>query len=284
MTGYAQAITATSWGDIVWEVRSLNQRFLECNFKMPELVRFLEPELRNILKNKISRGKIDCSLRVESNDNIAYEIFVNQKLIADLLGLSKDIATEYSNVKELSVSDLLSIPNVLQIKSAWSEQANQDIKKSFTELTFKLIDARVTEGQKLCSIINEKADQILENIKIVSAEAPKIHKASQVKLRERLEEVTVKYDRERLEQEIVYNLTKFDFAEELDRLKVHTEQVKELMNKSGVLGRKLDFLMQEMQREANTMSSKCISAATSNSVVDIKVLIEQIREQVQNIE
>lgn len=284
MTGYAQAITATSWGDIVWEVRSLNQRFLECNFKMPELVRFLEPELRNILKNKISRGKIDCSLRVESNDNIAYEIFVNQKLIADLLGLSKDIATEYSNVKELSVSDLLSIPNVLQIKSAWSEQANQDIKKAFTELTFKLIDARVTEGQKLCSIINEKADQILENIKIVSAEAPKIHKASQVKLRERLEEVTVKYDRERLEQEIVYNLTKFDFAEELDRLKVHTEQVKELMNKSGVLGRKLDFLMQEMQREANTMSSKCISAATSNSVVDIKVLIEQIREQVQNIE
>ena len=240
MTAFARLEIKKEWGDAVWEIRSVNQRYLENFFRLPEQFRGLENALREKLRQNLTRGKIECSLRIDSKKQAAAE--------QDLDAISQDLLT------------------------------------AFDELLVEFIAMRGREGEKLQAIIQQRLDGITVEAEKVRSQMPAVLQWQRERLLQRFEEAKIQLDPQRVEQEMILLAQRVDVAEELDRLQMHVKETNNILKKGGAVGRKLDFMMQELNRESNTLASKSINADITASAVELKVLIEQMREQIQNLE
>ena len=283
MTAFAHLEIKKEWGNAVWEIRSVNQRFLETYFRLPEAFRHLEMGLRERLRNSLTRGKEECSLRVElaqaSNNKIALNNDYAEQVIASLKTL-QSIAGE----GEINLVDVLRYPGVVDAQSQDLDQIAQDLLAGFEQILTDFIAMRRREGANLQAIIQQRLDSIAEIAQSVQNQMPEVLQWQKDRLQQRFEELNLQLDPQRLEQEMVLTAQRVDVAEELDRLQLHVKETSSILKKGGAVGRKLDFMMQELNRESNTLASKSINAAITNSAVELKVLIEQMREQIQNLE
>lgn len=283
MTAFAHLEIKKEWGNAVWEIRSVNQRFLETYFRLPEAFRHLEMGLRERLRNSLTRGKVECSLRVElaqaSNNKIALNNDYAEQVIASLKTL-QGIAGE----GEINLVDVLRYPGVVDAQSQDLDQIAQDLLEGFEQILTDFIAMRGREGANLQAIIQQRLDSIAEIAQSVQNQMPEVLQWQKDRLQQRFEELNLQLDPQRLEQEMVLTAQRVDVAEELDRLQLHVKETSSILKKGGAVGRKLDFMMQELNRESNTLASKSINADITNSAVELKVLIEQMREQIQNLE
>lgn len=284
MTAFARHQVAAEWGNITWEIKSVNQRFLEPNFRIPETFRHLEFPLREILRKQLNRGKLDCTLRIETNSANSGKIRLDQDLAQQLLTAHQELQVLAQENQSPNLVQLMRWPGLLQQEEADTKTMEQDVVEAFQVAVSQLIAVREREGQALAEIIKQRVIGIEAEVAKVSEQMPSIMQWQREKLLNRFQEAQVELDPERLEQEMVMLAQKVDVAEELDRLLTHTTECKRLIKKGGAVGRRLDFLMQEFNREANTLGSKSINADITASAVEMKVLIEQMREQVQNLE
>lgn len=283
MTAFAHLEIKKEWGNAVWEIRSVNQRFLETYFRLPEAFRHLEMGLRERLRNSLTRGKVECSLRVElaqaSNNKIALNNDYAEQVITSLKTL-QGIAGE----GEINLVDVLRYPGVVDAQSQDLDQIAQDLLAGFEQILTDFIAMRGREGANLQAIIQQRLDSIAEIAQSVQNQMPEVLQWQKDRLQQRFEELNLQLDPQRLEQEMVLTAQRVDVAEELDRLQLHVKETSSILKKGGAVGRKLDFMMQELNRESNTLASKSINADITNSAVELKVLIEQMREQIQNLE
>lgn len=283
MTAFAHLEIKKEWGNAVWEIRSVNQRFLETYFRLPEQFRNLEMTLRERLRASLTRGKVECSLRIELSNNQNSELALNkeyaEKVISSLQTL-RGIAGE----GEINLVDILRYPGVVDAQTQDLDQIGQDLLVGFEQILVDFIAMRGREGANLQALIQQRLDTIAEIATKVQAQMPEILQWQKDKLQQRFDELNLQLDPQRLEQEMVLTAQRVDVAEELDRLQLHVKETTNVLKKGGAVGRKLDFMMQELNRESNTLASKSINADVTNSAVELKVLIEQMREQIQNLE
>lgn len=284
MTKSMTAFARIQSGNITWEIRSVNHRYLDGTFKMPEAYRGIEPRLRNWLRAELDRGKVDCLLRVDEGSNEHLGIVINDDQLRQLKASIETATEAIDNLAAPNVLDVLKWPGILGSSNLDQSEVKKAIGDCFQKTLTSLLEMRSREGAELQRIILEKLSELQGIVDNVRQEAPIISERQHEKLTKRLDELNQAVDKNRLEQELVYLAQKSDIAEELDRLDTHVEEVKTTLAKSGPVGRRLDFLMQELNREANTLSSKAQAANTSIQAVELKVIIEQMREQVQNIE
>ncbi|MDU0113812.1 YicC/YloC family endoribonuclease [Psychrosphaera aquimarina] len=283
MTAYARTETKGDWGTAVWEIRSVNQRYLETYIRLPEQFRSLEAILRERLRKQLQRGKVEVFLKYTPNPSAVTQLTINKTLAKQLIDSASWITNEAAS-GEINPVDILKWPGVMQAEETDMNAVQQEILAAFTPLIKDFIDARASEGANLKDMIDTRLEGVLEQSKIVSAHLPEIMKWQKERITTRLEEAGVEIDEQRLEQELIYMAQKTDVAEELDRLQSHVTETQKIMKKGGACGRRLDFMMQEFNRESNTLASKSINSEVTNAAVELKVLIEQMREQIQNIE
>ena len=279
MTAYTSHELKGTWGNLYWEIRALNHRYLDLSFKLPEEFRSIENELREIAKKHVNRGKLDCNLKLEINSNL-----INLDAVDHIIAACKQIESKMQSYAKISPIDILSMPAVMQAKQANQNKFGIHIEQAFKKAILKLKAARKREGKELAKIIIKRLDNMSSQTKKIQNKLPKVLNNQRIQIINRLKETTVNYDCNRLEQELVYLAQKMDIAEELDRLYIHIKEAKRMLTQGGLVGKKLDFLLQEMNREVNTLASKSADSQISLITVELKVLIEQIREQVQNLE
>jgi len=282
MTAYAQATINTEIGELSCELRSVNHRYLEIAPRMPEELRVHEGDLRDLASAKLARGRVDCFIRLKENETNSLE--PNPEMVANLKNLLAQMQEQLPDMQELRAIDALRWPGVLQAKKANPKLMKESLLSVVNEALDGLLISRAQEGEKMAGLIEQRLNGIKEVINEVEAFLPDIIEGYRARLEEKLADIKDQLDPSRLEQEMVIFLQKTDVAEELDRLNVHIEEVAAVLAKSEPAGRRLDFLMQELNREANTLGSKAHDARLTKASVDLKVLIEQMREQVQNIE
>ncbi len=284
MTAFARQPIKADWGNAHWEIRSVNQRFLETNFRLPEAFRSMELELRNRLRKRLQRGKLDISLRIEYSPTESDAISINEKLAKQLIAAHQQLQSAAAVEQPLQITDLMRWPGLIQTTELDTSKVEKELLAAFDQAIDALIEMRKREGASMVELIQARLDGIAEQVVQVRDCMPDIIQWQRDRILNRFEEVKVELEPERLEQEMVLLAQKVDVDEELDRLETHLAEVSRLLKKGGTVGRRLDFLMQELNREANTLGSKSISAKTTAASVEIKVLIEQMREQIQNIE
>lgn len=284
MTAFARQQSENDWGSLVWEIRSVNHRYLEPSFRLPDSLRHLETKFRELLRASLSRGKIEAQLKFSPNLAANPNISLNQELLLQLHQASQQIQTIMPDSATPAALEVLKWPGLIQE----AEQDTKAIEEQALGLFQTSIDAllahRQREGSQLKILIEQRLQGIGEIIKQLRSDMPKILQARREKLSEQFAELEVNLEPGRLEQEIVLLTQKADVDEEVDRLDAHIKEVKRNLSKSEPVGRRLDFLMQELNREANTICSKAIVTDTTLGAVELKVLIEQMREQIQNIE
>ncbi len=286
MTAFTRQEISTGWGVLSWEMRSVNHRYLEVQVRLPEDMRVLESAVRERVNSRLNRGKVDCMLRFKPVANAEHtNLALNKDLVKLLLAANKEVEGMISQQTALLDSlDILRWPGVLQVVETDLDQLQQEALKLLDHCLDELATNRQREGSKMNEIISQRCSAILEQVEHVKQRLPEIFINQRRKLTDRLQELKSEMDMSRLEQEMVYVAQKIDVAEELDRLKVHVEEVQRVLQTDEPVGRRLDFLMQELNREANTLGSKSVDTQTTRASVEIKVLIEQMREQIQNIE
>ncbi|OBX04250.1 hypothetical protein QV06_07485 [Gallibacterium genomosp. 3] len=282
MTAFARQEIQAEWGSAVWEIRSVNQRYLETFFRLPEQFRSLENTLRESLRQRLSRGKIECNLRVEISHS-STGLNLNRELAAQVIDSLRWIKDELQQ-GEINPIDVLRYPGVVDDPSVDLDEITQEILQGFDTLLTDFIAMRAREGEKLAEAISSRLEGIQTEVNFVRQKMPEILQWQRERLLQRFEEVQLQLEPTRLEQEMILLAQRVDVAEELDRLEMHIKETKDILRKGGVVGRRLDFMMQELNRESNTLASKSINTDVTNSAVTLKVLIEQMREQVQNIE
>ncbi|SHM23660.1 YicC/YloC family endoribonuclease [Vreelandella subglaciescola] len=283
MTAFACTKQAAEFGTLKVELRSVNQRYLEPNFRLPEALRALEPHLREALRQRLARGKVDVTLRLEAIDD-SHTPAVNTRRLAELATALEVVQREVPGTAAPTALELLNQPGVQESRRHNGEAINAAARALFDQAIDELLDARAREGEKLAVMITTRLDGVTRQVSTVRQLLPDLQQRQRAQLLERLDAARTELDPQRLEAELVLVAQKSDVAEELDRLDAHVEEVRRQLGQPGPKGRRLDFLMQELNREANTLSSKSIVADTTRSAVELKVLIEQMREQVQNIE
>jgi uncharacterized protein (TIGR00255 family) len=285
MTGFARREAAGPWGTLVCELRSVNHRFLETGLKLPEELRSLEPELRRAFTHELRRGKVDCSLsyRAAQGSERALELDTEalERVVARVREVSAAIPKGSAAVNPLEV---LRWPGVLRNDSAGSEQLLGAARELVAATLTDLASARAREGARLRELIEQRCTALAGLVEQVRARLPEVQARIRARLEDRLAELQADIDRDRLEQELAIMLQRLDVDEEIDRLGAHIEEIRRVVLGNEPAGRRLDFLMQELNREANTLSSKSQDLETTRGAVDMKVVIEQMREQVQNIE
>lgn len=285
MTGFARREAKRSWGTLVWEIRSVNHRYLEPSFRLPEDFREIEPHLRDAMRKALQRGKVEASLNVHWEQEGESELGVNLAKVAQLTKAAQQINGLLGEVAApVNALEILRWPGVIQKQELDRDDMHQAALELFNSALEGLIEHRSREGAELEQLIVNRLDSVSAQVVKVRARMPEILAAQREKLQTKLANLQVELDPERLEQEIVLLAQKADVDEELDRLDTHVIEVKRSLKQTDSLGRRLDFLMQELNREANTLSSKSIVSDTTQAAVELKVLIEQMREQVQNIE
>lgn len=283
MTAFARLEVKKEWGDAVWEIRSVNQRYLENFFRLPEAFRGLENTLREKLRQNLTRGKIECSLRIETKKQANAELNLNKALANQVIQSLQWIKTQ-AGEGEINPADVLRYPGVVEAQEQDLDVISQDLLAAFDVLLQDFIAMRGREGEKLQAIIQQRLDAIAVEADKVRSQMPTILQWQRERLTQRFEEANISLDPQRLEQEMVLLAQRVNVAEELDRLQMHVKETTNILKKGGAVGRKLDFMMQELNRESNTLASKSINADVTASAVELKVLIEQMREQIQNLE
>jgi|TARA_B100001964_G_scaffold229663_1_gene282236 uncharacterized protein (TIGR00255 family) len=279
MTAFARAQTK----NISWEIRSVNQRYLDVSFRMPEAYRALEIQLKKSLRQQLHRGKLDCVLRVDK-EQIQTSLTIDSGLVKSLGAAVSKIDDLTGEKSQVDAVELLRWPGVILEDDIDVEAEQVNITETFGNAVGSLVEMREREGDELRSIVLAQLEELASIVDQIRLEAPAIVEHQRNKLQDKLSQIEVEVDDGRLEQEFVYLAQKSDTMEELDRLDTHIAEVQNTLNQTGPIGRRLDFLMQELNREANTLSSKATSANTSLQTVDLKVIIEQMREQIQNLE
>ncbi|PMG79024.1 YicC family protein [Shewanella sp. 10N.286.51.B7] len=283
MTAYARIEHKAEWGTASWELRSVNQRYLETYLRLPEQMRSLEPVLRDRLRKRLNRGKVEVNLRYELSDSGSSEMRLNQDLAKQLLNAAEWLKKE-ANQGELNLADILRWPGVMAGEEKDMGAINKELLVAFDGAVEQFIEARGREGEAINVMLQTRLDQIVEQVAIVRGHMPAVMQWQRDKLTNRLAEITGELDPARMEQEMVLLAQKMDVAEEMDRLDAHVAETRLILKKGGAQGRRLDFMMQEFNRESNTLASKSISAEVTAAAVELKVLIEQMREQIQNVE
>ena len=278
MTAFARV----SSGPINWEIKSVNHRFLDLSFRIPENIKTIEKKLISKLQSNFSRGKFECSLKIDENTYLP-KLTLNKALLRKINELKNEVKTETGIENSGDILSVLRWPDMIEFERDSQNLQNEAID-SFTNAIEEIKGMREIEGREISKILKTKLSEIEDLTKHIRKEVPKIQDAMEMKLRSKLEELKIQVDPGRYEQELVFLIQKMDIQEEIDRLEAHTKEVARNIDLSEPVGRKLDFLMQELNREANTISSKSHALFTSSSAVDLKVLIEQMREQIQNIE
>lgn len=283
MTAFARTDLQTDTGSFSWEIRSVNSRYLELHFRLPETLRSVEAQIRETLRKQLHRGKVECSLKFTPNHQ-AQSMSVNEELVAQLNSAADHVHSIIGPGNALDALEILKWPGVLEQPSLDSKVIEQDALTAFQSALDQLIKMRQREGAALEQFIAQRMTGISEQVAKVKAVLPDILTAQRETLLNKLAELKLQVEPDRFEQEMVMILNKADVDEELDRLDAHLAEVARILKQKGSVGRRLDFMMQELNREANTLSSKSISHLTTQIAVELKVLIEQMREQVQNIE
>lgn len=283
MTAFARLEIKKDWGDAVWEMRSVNQRYLENYFRLPEQFRGLENTLREKLRQNLTRGKIECALRIESKKSANAVLNLNKEL-ADQVIQSLRWLKAQAGEGEINLTEVLRYPGVVEAQEEDLDVISQDLLLAFDELLHDFIAMRGREGEKLQGIIQQRLDAISIETDKVRGQMPAVLQWQRERLLQRFEEAQINLDPQRVEQEMILLAQRVDVAEELDRLQMHVKETANILKKGGAVGRKLDFMMQELNRESNTLASKSINADITASAVELKVLIEQMREQIQNLE
>ena len=282
MTAYAQSKIQTQMGELSCEIRTVNHRFLEVAPRMPDELRPFEGDLREAIAAKLARGRVDCFVRLASGASAVLDL--NQDMVTELEGLAQQIKQAAPSVLPFRMIDVLRWPGVLQSVTADQDQLKAQLLSALDDALVSLGEARAREGDKIAELIRQRLKGMQNVIDEVQIALPEIAAQHRQRLEEKLAEFAEQMDPQRIEQEMIILLNKADVAEELERLHVHIGEVDRVLSKSAPAGRRLDFLMQELNREANTLGSKSNDARITKASVDMKVLIEQMREQVQNIE
>jgi uncharacterized protein (TIGR00255 family) len=284
MTGFARREASGAYGHLACELRSVNHRYLEAGFRLPEELRALESELRQALSRDLRRGKVDCTLHLRASQDAAAELVVDDRALAKLLIRVREIAVAAPGKPTVDVMDILRWPGIVREDQADAESLQAAVRSVFADTLQDLVDTRAREGARLQELIETRCSALEQIVQQVRARLPEIQSRVRQRLVDRVAELGTTVDHDRLEQEIVLLLQRLDVAEELDRLTGHIEETRRVIAGTEAAGRRLDFLMQELNREANTLSSKSQDLETTRFAVDMKVIIEQMREQVQNIE
>lgn len=282
MTAYARREVKGDWGTGVWEIRSVNQRYLETFIRAPEQFRGMEPVVRERLRKHLQRGKVEVYLKFTANPAHVGELSINETLAEQLINSAKWVQKHSQG--DINPVDILRWPGVMEAQEIDLDSVNTELLAGFNELIEDFKAARASEGENLEAMITTRLEAIVEQVAIVESHMPEVSKWQREKLTTKLEELKAEIDENRLEQELIYLAQKQDVAEELDRLKSHVKETHKILKKGGACGRRLDFMMQEFNRESNTLASKSINTEITNAAVELKVLIEQMREQIQNIE
>ena len=284
MTGYAVQMRDIGRGILHLELRTVNSRYLDMNFRIAEEVRIVEPGLREMISGRLNRGKVDCRLNLLPSTTAPRETSLNRALLEQLAALQSDVRDQLPEASPLSVAEVLRWPGMLGDDQPGADTLQAECAALAKSALDELLATRAREGEKLGTMILERVERMRT---LVAEAAPKLPQALadyQERMATRLREAAASLDEERIRQEMGLFATRVDVAEELNRLAAHLDEVARVVGKGGAIGKRLDFLMQELNREANTLASKSVSSEITAIAVDMKLLIEQMREQVQNIE
>ncbi len=284
MTAFSRREASYPWGELSVELRSVNHRYLDVSPRLPEELRAAEGDFRQRVAAVLSRGKVDLNMRFAPAQGSGDSLQIDRQLAERISHASREIDLLLYNPAPVNSLDVLRWPGVIQSVAVEPDELRQAALGLLDEALAELVAMREREGAKLAELIEQRCSAVLEVVAGVREILPEILEASRERLRARFEEAKLELDPQRLEQEMVIAAQKMDVAEELDRLEAHVGEIRAVLKKGGTVGRRLDFLMQELNREANTLGSKSADTRTSRASVDLKVFIEQMREQIQNIE
>lgn len=284
MTAYATRMLATPLGVVHWEIRSINHRYLDLSFKLPDTLRALEWDCKEWVRQFISRGKVECFLKFEPSIAAEQALRVNFLRADRIIDACSKLNERLSNPSPISPLEILQIPSVLEPIEIKLSAVRLPILNGLETTLQDLMENRAREGKSIQQLLENRLLNMKTALQDLSHRLPDVQKLYREKLRVKLADLKMQIDEPRFEQELIYWLQKSDISEELDRLSLHLTEVERILAQGGVLGRRLDFLMQELNREANTLASKALDTETVNTAIQCKVLIEELREQIQNLE
>jgi uncharacterized protein (TIGR00255 family) len=284
MTGYAAAAREFAYGVLNLELRSVNHRYLDIQFRLPDELRNIESQLREVLAARFVRGKVECRVTFGTGPGAHKVLQLNEALLQELIALSAKVRAALPGAGDLNTADVLRWPAMLGAEAVPAEELKQACRELLSTALEEFASARAREGERLEAVLRERAAGMERHIASVAPRIPHAVAAFQEKLVVRLREALAGGDDERIRQEVALYASKIDVDEELSRLATHVAELKRVLNEGGAVGKRLDFLMQELNREANTLGSKAVDIVVTQTAMELKVLIEQMREQIQNIE
>ena len=284
MTAFARLEAGTPWGSLLWELRSVNHRYLEVNPRLPEELRVLEPQVREAISARLARGKVDCFLRFQAKDGGVGTADLDEQQVARMLAAARQIGRLADELAPLRIVDVLRWPGVLRPPPIDVDTLGSAALELLGQTLDAFIDMRRREGERMEQLVAQRLTEVASIVSDTRTLSPQLLQEYRERLETRLKELKEQLDPGRVEQEILLLAQKSDVVEELDRLAAHVDEVRNVFKSNRQIGRRLDFLMQELNREANTLASKAADLRVTNAAVALKVLIEQMREQVQNIE
>ncbi len=284
MTGFASATRELATAALNVEIRSVNHRYLDLQFRLPEELRALEPGLRELIVAKLQRGKIECRVGLNALPSAQKSFELNAEVLKQLRALSEKLRVAWPSVPGLTAADILRWPGMLGAETVSLDEMRSACNAALVEVLEEFTASRAREGEKLKAVLLERLGSMEERVATVAPRMPEVLAAFREKLTARLHEAMAVSDDERIRQEITLFANRVDVDEELSRLTAHFSEIKRILDKGGAVGKRLDFMMQELNREANTLGSKSVDTEVTRVALDLKLLIEQMREQIQNIE
>lgn len=284
MTAFSRVQSQDKWGSLTCEMRSINHRYLEISLHLPEILRVLEMPIRDLIRQHVKRGKIECNVRFQAGQDTNTAIVVNKKLAKELCLAAEEISGFLGEASGVQPVDILRFPGVLETQEADTKALHEEAMKLIKSAVKELVVVRLREGEDLKQLFLGRMKSMSEQIGKVRERIPEVVQEAKDKLARRFNEAKLELDPMRLEQEMVMFAQKVDIAEEIERTETHINELGRVLKEGGAVGRRLDFLLQELNREANTLGSKSADPTLTHAAVEMKVLIEQIREQVQNVE
>lgn len=283
MTAYARRDIKGEWGSAAWELRSVNQRYLETYIRLPEQFRGLEPVIRERIRTRLTRGKIECNLRFDLDPSAQSALTLNESLAKQLITAAQWVKMQ-SDEGEIEPLEVLRWPGVMVAEEQDLDSISQLLLQTLDSTLDDFIQAREREGSALKALIEQRLAAVSQQVAYVRGQMPNVLQWQRERLLNKFEEVNIQLESSRLEQELLLMAQRIDVAEELDRLEAHVKETYTILVKKEAVGRRLDFMMQEFNRESNTLASKSINADITSAAIELKVLIEQMREQIQNVE
>lgn len=284
MTAYARKTDEQSWGTLIWELRTVNHRYLDINLRLPEELRAIEMQVREKIAAILNRGKVECSLRYKATFGQSAEVIVNEAYVTAIVEACKVVNQRLHQPSETNPIDILRWPGVVQEQEQDLQPVMQAAMDLLQQALKDLTEHRLREGERLKEIMLQRLHAMVNVVAEERKRRPEIAQLYRGKLLARINELQLEPNMDRFEQELAYLAQRMDVEEELDRLDIHFKEIENIFKRNEPIGRRLDFIMQELNREANTLGSKSVDIRSTQASVELKVLIEQMREQVQNIE